>query len=151
MPFGVAGEHIFFRQSYYLNREHYLSRMRATVDGTSLQSESCQEQVPRRGRTAKGKPRRWRRTDLDTKRVVVASEAPMAQEKESASRSCPFCDQTFELSQFIRLSQVSRRSQRTPLEEHVIADHHKLKLLKGSKVFWIDEAEIKKKQTESEV
>ncbi len=51
----------------------------------------------------------------------------------------PFCDRLF------REPQARKPSGETPLEEHVITVHHKVRVRKGSNYKWMDESEVKKR------
>ena len=54
---------------------------------------------------------------------------------------CPFCDKIFEVAaiQFVTLSPY-----RTTLEKHIVEQHKKVKVRKGSNYKWMDEAEVKR-------
>ncbi len=52
---------------------------------------------------------------------------------------CPFCDKLF------KEPQARKTSGETPLEEHVMSAHHKVRVRKGSNYRWMDEAEARKK------
>jgi hypothetical protein len=54
-------------------------------------------------------------------------------------QECPFCDRIFEVPQIIKWTQ------KTPLEEHIEADHHKLKVRKGSNYKWMDKVQVERR------
>jgi hypothetical protein len=58
---------------------------------------------------------------------------------------CPFCDMIFETDAYT--SMVHQH----PLEEHLRAEHHKVKVRKGSNYRWIDMAEVESRLARSKV
>ncbi len=52
---------------------------------------------------------------------------------------CPFCDRLF------REPQTRKATGETPLEEHVIAAHRKVRVRKGSNYRWMDKGEARKR------
>lgn len=55
---------------------------------------------------------------------------------------CPFCDRVFPEPQ------ARKASGETPLEEHTVRFHHKVRVRKGSNYRWMDESEVKKRLVE---
>lgn len=55
---------------------------------------------------------------------------------------CPFCDRVFRT----HVGPVAYTALRGPplsdLEQHLVTDHHKVKLRKGSNYKWVDESEV---------
>ena len=54
---------------------------------------------------------------------------------------CPFCDKIFEVTA-IRF--VISSTYRTALEKHIVEQHKKVNVRKGSNYKWMDEAEVKR-------